>query len=88
MSFAQSRKTNTLRVASFGPLSRLRTKLIFESRTRAENRKPVRALKDDLQVDEFLWAFEDGRTEMTGNIYMARNFDNRYSALEMWWSID
>ncbi|MEJ5128869.1 hypothetical protein WH367_22715 [Comamonas sp. MYb21] len=48
----------------------------------------LRALKDDLQVDEFLWAFEDGGTEMTGNIYMVRNFDNRYFALEMWWSID
>ncbi|MEF9963438.1 MAG: hypothetical protein RR779_03660 [Comamonas sp.] len=48
----------------------------------------LRALKDDLQVDDFLWAFEDGGTEMTGNIYMARNFDNRYFALEMWWSID
>jgi len=46
------------------------------------------SLKNDLQVDEFLWAFDDGGTDMTGNIYMARNSDNRYFALEMWWSVD
>jgi hypothetical protein len=48
----------------------------------------LQALKNDLQVDEFLWAFDDAGTDMTANIYMARNSDNRYFALEMWWSID
>ena len=48
----------------------------------------VRALEKDLQVDEFLWSFDDAGTDMTANIYMAHNSDNRYFALEMWWSID
>ena len=44
----------------------------------------LQALKDDLQVDEFLWVFDDGGPDMTANIYMARNSDIRYFALEMW----
>ena len=48
----------------------------------------VKALKEDLQVDEFLWSLDDAGTDMSANIYMVRNSDNRYFALEMWWSID
>jgi hypothetical protein len=48
----------------------------------------VNALKNDLKADDFLLAFDDAGTDMTANIYMIRNSDNRYFALEMWWSID
>lgn len=48
----------------------------------------VGVLKSDLQVDEFLWAFDDAGYDMTANIYMHRSSDNRYFALEMWWSLD
>lgn len=54
----------------------------------ADATKLVAALKEDLQADDFLLAFDDAWTEMTANIYMIRNSDNRYFALEMWWSID
>lgn len=54
----------------------------------ADATRLVNALKNDLKADAFLLAFDDAGTDMTANIYMIRNSDNRYFALEMWWSID
>ena len=54
----------------------------------ADATRLVNALKNDLKADDLLLAFDDAGTDMTANIYMIRNSDNRYFALEMWWSID
>jgi hypothetical protein len=48
----------------------------------------VALLREDLSPDEVLWSFEDAGSDMHGNIYMARASDNRYFALELWWSED
>lgn len=48
----------------------------------------VALLREDLSPDEVLWSFEDTGSDMHGNIYMARASDNRYFALELWWSED
>lgn len=48
----------------------------------------LRLLSSDTGSDQFLWAFEDGGDEMTANIYIARASDNRFFALELWWSLD
>ena len=45
-------------------------------------------LQADLGIDSFLWGFEDNGYDMTANIYMRRASDNRYFALELWWSVD
>lgn len=48
----------------------------------------LRLLSLDTDSDQFLWAFEDGGDNMTANIYIARTSDNRFFALELWWSLD
>lgn len=45
-------------------------------------------LQSDLGTNEFRWTFEDGGDEMTANICIGRASDNRYFALELWWSHD
>ena len=45
-------------------------------------------LQADLGIDSFLLGFENDSYDMTSNIYMMRASDNRYFALELWWSID
>lgn len=45
-------------------------------------------LREDLCPDEVLWSFDDYGSDMNANIYMARASDNRYFALELWWSED
>jgi hypothetical protein len=45
-------------------------------------------LRLDTESDQFLWAFEDDGDAMTANIYIARASDNRFFALELWWSHD
>jgi len=51
-------------------------------------KKLVALLREDLGPDEVLWSFEDAGSDMQANIYMARASDNRYFALELWWSRD
>lgn len=48
----------------------------------------IALLREDLSPDEVLWSFEDAGSDMHANIYMARASDNRYFALELWWSED
>jgi hypothetical protein len=45
-------------------------------------------LHADLGIDSFLWGFQDDSYDMMANIYMMRASDNRYFALELWWSVD
>lgn len=40
----------------------------------------VRLLRIDTNADQFLWAFEEGGSDMTANIYIARASDNRFFA--------
>jgi hypothetical protein len=48
----------------------------------------LRLFSFDTGSDQFLWAFEEGEDDMTANIYVARASDNRFFALELWWSHD
>ncbi|MCR6475232.1 hypothetical protein NU688_03600 [Variovorax sp. ZS18.2.2] len=48
----------------------------------------VALLGEDLFPDEVLWSVEDAGSDMHANIYMSRASDNRYFALELWWSED
>jgi hypothetical protein len=48
----------------------------------------LRLLSVDTGSDRFPWAFEEGDCNMTANIYIARAFDNRFFALELWWPLD
>jgi hypothetical protein len=48
----------------------------------------LRLLSVDTGSDQFLWAFEEGDSDMTANIYIARASDNHFFALELWWSLD
>lgn len=48
----------------------------------------VALLREDLSPDEVLWSLEDAGSDMQASIYMARASDNRYFALELWWSED
>lgn len=50
--------------------------------------KLVALLREDLGLVDLLWSFEDGGSDMSANIYMARSIDNRFFALELWWSED
>ena len=50
--------------------------------------KLIASLHSDLGPDELLWSFEDAGSDMSANIYMARASDNRFFALELWWSED
>jgi hypothetical protein len=45
-------------------------------------------LQADLGINSFLWGFQDNSYDMMANIYMMRASDNRYFALELWWSVD
>lgn len=45
-------------------------------------------LRSDLCVDEFSFSYEEGNHDMSLDIAMARASDNRYFALELWWSVD
>ncbi|OWT71403.1 MULTISPECIES: hypothetical protein [unclassified Achromobacter] len=45
-------------------------------------------LRADLGVDEFLWYYQNDGDVMNADIHMARRADNRYFALELWWSFD
>ena len=48
----------------------------------------LRLLRSDTGADQFLWSFNDEGDAMSANIYIARVSDNRYFALELWWSHD
>jgi len=48
----------------------------------------LRLLSVDTSSNRFLWAFQAGAYDMTANIYIARASDNRFFALELWWSHD
>jgi len=45
-------------------------------------------LQADLDVDAFAFIHETGNDDMSLNIAMVRAADNRYFALELWWSVD
>ena len=57
-------------------------------RSSSRAKELISFLQADLGIDSFLCGFEDDSDDMTANIYMMRASDNRYFALELWWSVD
>ena len=48
----------------------------------------IERLRDDLTFDEIVGVFEDDGDSLNANLMMVRRADNRFFALELFWSVD